>query len=310
MSLAFYDFEFNLLLVETKIISLSRTVYYNDVGYFEAHLPLTAETVKLVTENRYLAAVWNGIAAIVVGFELRDELIIYGRNCNWILSKRITPGLETVSKPGAEIACGLVSEAFSDVGNFVCGEMPESSTVSFACGQSDTLEAVKDVLAQSGLGHSLDFDTAEKCWRFNVLAGKETDLILSEANKNACNTVISSDILELATCGRYCAETEDGRVSTALEGDSEKTGIYRWEADLNGSNSTEAAVSLSKMTAKNEVTLTAGEAVLGRDYALGDVVRVQITKGVYRTTVKKRIAGAELRTDGGVYSERPIFEDL
>lgn len=310
MTLLFYDFEFNLLLAETKVISSKWTVYYNGVGSFEAHLPLTSEVVGLVTDNRYLVVVQDGLSAIVIGKELRDELIIYGRTCNWILSKRITPEFQSVSGSAGQLASGFVGTAFSDVENFVTENSDIGEVIDFESKQSTTLNVVVDCLNQSKLGHKVTFDTSEKRWVFDVLKGNENDLIMSEANKNAYNTVISADILDLATCGRFYQETEDGLVSTVYEGDTEKTGIYRWEAELDGKSSSEAGVSLKKMAEKNEVTLTARGAVFGKDYALGDIVRVQIIKGSYRTTVKKRISGVEIRFEQGAGGEQPIFERI
>ena len=52
--IVFYDYEFNRLLAETKVISWQLTKYYNGVGIFSAHLPLDSEAVSLVAENDYL----------------------------------------------------------------------------------------------------------------------------------------------------------------------------------------------------------------------------------------------------------------
>lgn len=310
MSLIFYDFEFNPLLAETKLISSKWTLYYNGIGSFEAHMPLTSEAVKLVSENRYVVAVQNGMAAIVVGAELRDELIVYGRSCNWLLSKRIFPESEAVSGTPPELAAGFVSEAFSDVDNFCVKEFSGGGEIEFESGQALLSNAVADCLAKGSYGHSVEFDAKNKKWVFEVLSGKENDLIMSEANKNASDTVFSVDILNLATCGRYWSEGENGRESVVLDGDTEKTGIYRWEAELAGSSACEAGDSLAKMTENNEITLKARRAYFGQDYSLGDIVRVQIIKGGYRTTVKKRIKGIEIWFEQGMRTEKPIFENV
>lgn len=310
MTLRFYDFEFNLLYIEPKVIRSSWTVYYNDVGRFEAHLPLTSEATRLVMENRYLIVVQKGLCGIVVAKELRDELIIYARTCNWLLSKRITPEFSLLTGNPAELASGFAETAFSDVENFVLGETADCEAVYFESSQKPTLNVITDCLKLAGLGHSLVYDISKEKWVFNILNGKENELIMSEGNKNAYDTRICADILDLATCGRYDMETEDGYVSTTLEGDAEKQGIYRWEAELSGKNRNEATVSLSKLGEKNEVTLKAQGASFGKDYELGDIVRVQIIKGACRKTVKKRICGVEVRFEHGVSGEQPIFEDV
>ncbi len=310
MTLRFYDFEFNLLLIEPKVIRSNWTIYYNDIGSFEAHLPLTSEAAKIVMENRYLVVVQNGFSGIVVAKELRNELIIYARTCNWLLSKRITPEFSTLTGNSAELASGLVKTAFSDVKNFVLGEAADGNEVDFESSQRPTFDVVTDCLKLGNLGHNLVYDIKSEQWVFNILKGRENDLIISEGNKNAYDTRLRTDILDLATCGRYDMKTDEGYVSTTLEGDADKQGIYRWETELFGKNQNEAAVSLSKLKEKNEITLKAKGAKFGKDYLLGDVVRVQIIKGAYRTTVKKRICGVEIRFEHGVSGEQPIFENV
>lgn len=299
-----YDFEFNLLLVETGIIRSRWVVYYNDVGTFEAHFPITSELTKIVSENRYLVVKQHGLTAIVVGKELGDELVLYGRTCNWLLSKRITPRRTSSTAYSGELASEMVQNAFSDVSNFVIGDAPKGNEVDFECRQDIVLNPVRDCLALSNLGHEICYNDKTKNWEFNILEGIESELILSEAHRNAHDTKISSDILDLATCGVYTS----GDTSTKITGDEAKTGIYRWEAINLGTTENEARITLEKLTEKNKISMTANAISWKKDYALGDVVRLQIIKGGYRTTEKKRISGVEIATRQGEYSEQPIFE--
>lgn len=303
-----YDFEFNLLCVETGIISSRWVVYYNDVGTFEAHFPITSDLTRIVSENRYLVVKQHGLSAIIVGKELGDELILYGRTCNWLLSKRITPKTALATVYSGEKAGKMVKTAFSDVDNFTVLDASDGERVSFECRQMETLDAVRYCLKLSNLGHQLSFNAETGNWEFSVLAGKESELILSEAHRNAYNTKISSDILELATCGVYDKKTSDGYTATKITKDSEKTGIYKWEAMLSGEIESEARASLEKLAEKNEISMTTNDIVWKRDYALGDVIRLQIIKGAYRTTEKKRVLGVEITTRQAEYSEKPIFE--
>ncbi len=310
MILRFYDFEFNLLYAEPKLIKSKWTVYYNGVGNFEAHLPLTSEAMEIVINNRYIVVVQGGFSAIVVGKELRDELIIYGRTCNWLLTKRIAPEAELVSKKAGEIATELVLSAFSDVENFILGDIADTDTIDFEYGRRAAIDVVTDCLERSGAGHSLIYDYRNKKWVFNILKGIENDIILSEANKNAYDTRLCTDIIDLATCGWYNVETEDGFVRTYLDGDTDKKGIYRWETELSGKNENEAGAELSKKSEENEVTLKTKGAKLLENYSLGDIVRVQIIKGIYRNTVKRRIIGVQTRFEQGIREEQPIFAGI
>ncbi len=308
MTLRLYDFEFNLLGVENNIIKAKWEIYYNGIGTFQVQLPITSRLVRLVTENRYLVAVQGNFSAIIVGYELGDELVLYGRTCNWILSKRISSGFgATTAQPGAQ-ASMLVRDAFSDTKNFLLGECPDCAETELESDEGRISEIVAECLIQGGLGHEVVFDIKNKSWVFNILKGSESDLVLSEGHKNAYETKGTIDIIDLATCGVYKENTDEGFAVKTITKNPEMTGIYRWEARLGTGTETEARAALEKLGEKNEVTLNVRNLRFGEDYSLGDVVRVQIIKGDYRSTQKKRIKGVEVRLGQGVQLESPIFE--
>ena len=118
MMLLFYDFEFNLLYVETKISSARWSLKHAGIGTFEAHIPLSSELLALNSENEYLVAVAGGLSAIIVGYQVEDDLAIFGRTCNFLLSKRVTPAFSLLSGHSGELAKGFAENAFSDVENF------------------------------------------------------------------------------------------------------------------------------------------------------------------------------------------------
>ncbi len=310
MSLLIYDFEFNLLTAEHRILSSKWNIFHNEVGSFEAHLPLDSELIRVVTENKYLVAVQKGFSAIIVGKELRDELILYGRTCNWLLSKRITPETAAVTGYAGEIAAGLVRKAFSDVKNFTIDACAGSET-EFECGEKLTFNAVAECLKKADMGHEVCFDRTEKKWIFKTHCGRETDLVLSEAHRNAYETACALDILDLATCGRYSLYSEeDGYVRTNIEGDISAVGIYRWETMLDGNTALEAEDDLRGKCERNEISIKVRDTEFGKDYALGDIVRVQVIKGAYRTTVKRRITGVQIYYAQGEYYEQPLLESV
>lgn len=308
MTLRLYDFEFNLLEVENNIIKAKWEIYYNQVGTFQAHLPITSRLVKIVTENRYLVAVQGEFSAIIVGIELEDELVLYGRTCNWLLTKRVSPGFDAITAyPGAYVA-GIALDAFSDTENFVPGDCPDSEETELEGEEGLTSAIVSDCLMQGELGHEVVFDIKNKNWVFNILKGHDNDLVLSEGHRNAYETKCTFDIIDLATCGVYKENTDEGPVTKTVIKDPEMTGIYRWEARLGAGSETEAKAALSKLSGNNEITLNVRNLSFGKDYCLGDTVRVQVIKGDYRSTEKKRIKGVEVRIEQGVYLEKPVFE--
>lgn len=303
-----YDFEFNLLMVEPQIIKSKWTIYYNNVGIFEAHLPMTSELTELISRNPYIVVKQHGLSAIIVGKELKDELIIYGRTCNWLLSKRITPAYKAGLILAGNLAVQMVENAFYDVDNFILGDRIHGDEINFEKKEGTTLDAVIDCLELSGLGHELRFDEKRKIWEFNLLSGCNNNLTLSESHRNSYDIEISEDIIDLATCGIFEKKTGDGYESTVLNKDPDKIGIYRWEAKLYGTTETEAQIDLEKLCRKRQITMSVNDVYWGKDYNLGDTVTLKIVKGTYRRTEKRRIHGVEICVEQGVYKEQPIFE--
>lgn len=295
--LIFYDYEFNLLMSETNVISTSWEIHYNDVGNFEAHLPAESDAVKLIAEEKYVIVRDGKRYAVLVGFQLSDELVIYGRTCNWLLEKRIVEPSDYSGK-AAVLAKNTILTAFSDAG-ITAEDGIDGNTVTYSVdSRSTALSVVREILSRDNLGHSLDFDTKNKKWVFRILKGKTRPLLISEANKNAWDMSLTEDILDLATCGVYNGGSCDG---------GEKTGIYRWQTQLSASGAAEAEKQLEKCAPKSELTLKLRGVMPGEDFELGDIVRVQMIKGALRKTVKKRIEGIYVESDGTV---KPIFEDI
>ncbi len=308
MMLFVYDFEFNLLLVEKSIIRSRWIVYYNDVGTFEAHFPVTSELSRVVSENPYLVVKQHGVSAVVVGYELSDELIIYGRTCNWLLSKRITPQTsKSVVFPGEKTA-EMVREAFSDVKNFAIRNVISGDKTEFEAEECTTISAVQKCLELSGLGHEIIFNEKDNKWEFNIFSGNENEIILSEAHKNACNTGISFDLLDYASCGRYEKETTDGVSTVKIVKDAEKKGIYRWEAKLSGNSAEEAQKELDILNQKYELSMDTEGISWKKDYNLGDTLRLQVIKGNFKRNERRKVMGVEILVEQGIYKETPILK--
>ncbi len=314
-----YDFEFNLIQQTNTYNSASWSLKYNDAGTFEGHFPISVDIVPLIMGNDYLVIAQGENAAIITGRQAGTDFAVFGRTCSWILSRRVTPDFDQLTGTAETLTRGFVQTAFADVENFVLGpEFGLTKELKFWRNTyNPTLDVVTDCLAEDGAGHRVVFDTKNKQWVYQVYKGQELPLIISEANKNAYDTEITDDCLDFYTGGWYEqksetqeGETDGGSTWIYIPGVSEKTGIYRWECTLSGSNESEAKSSLRTKRRKNETAVKSRDLILGRDYGLGDIVRVQIQKGQYQTTVKKRITGVNIRYEQGGTGQQPVFSDL
>lgn len=299
--LLFYNFDFEPICAEPKVKSVSWTLYYNGVGSFEAHFPLSSELTVITAENRYIVVRDGEKSAIITGREVRDELVLYGRTPNWLLEKRIAPKTESITAEAGVICNNLVSDAFSDVTGFEVTEPPHSEEITVA--RTDFLtvsDAVITYLSEAELGHKLDFDTRNAVWVFSVIKGQEVPLLISESNKNAYDTTVCEDILDLADSGYY---GEDGYI------EGENSGIYRWETALSGESEEEAASELKTKCVNSEVLLKLKGLKFGEDYGLGDILKIQINKGKWRITKRKTISGVRIYMKDGMAEEVPILTE-
>ena len=315
MVIRFYDFEFNLVHIEPEFISSSWTVYFNKEGNFEARFPCNSEVLSVVSENRYLVAKQGEFSAIITGYSAEDEFTVYGRTCNWLLKKRVTLPTENNSVYSGSLACTLASTAFSDVSNFVTENKSYGKAISFSSERMETTyDAVVRCLKEGAIGHELKFDTDNKRWVFATLPSYSTTLMISESLKNASDTAIVADILDLADCGYYKKISKDASGNSTEEysllKNGTKSGIYRWETVISENNETEAKAMLNTKKENSTIKLSTLGVFYGSDYSLGDIVRVQIVKGVLKKTVKKRICGVEIKHTSSARYEQPIFEEV
>ncbi len=314
-----YDYEFNLVHIEHNIISVNTVIKYNDIGTFEAHFPISAAISKKALAEPYLVAVMGDIQAVITGKQASaGEFVLYGKTVNWILSRRVTHKFNTDDSnlsTNAEILTRyIVKEAFSDVENFVLGDLLgiEYSQEFWCDAENQTSDVVKDCLDNAGAGHNVFFDRVNKQWQFNILAGREIPLVISESNGNAYESRYSEDIQNYYSAGWYEQTDSDSKESewTRLVKDSGKTGIYNWESVLNGTNQSEGNNSLKNKSWDKTIKMQTRKIHYGSDYSLGDIVRIQMDLGGFRHDVQKRISGVEIWFENNNFGEEPIFSDI
>ena len=201
----FFDFNFNLIHTENEFLSSNWTIYYNDIGTFEAHFDINSDTLPVVMENNYLVAVQGDLSAVVVGKKVTDELVIYGRTCNWLLTKRITDAFDSTTATIDALLTEKVRQAFSDVTNFEVNSIPNLPTITVSRDDKcETFSLVQECLQSASLGHTLEFDPVNSLWIFKILKGNENNpLVISTVNRNAYDISTESDLLNLCNEGWY-----------------------------------------------------------------------------------------------------------
>ena len=321
----FFDFDFKLLHIENEFLSSNWTVYYNDIGTFEAHFDLKSDTLPVVMENDYLVVMQGNLSAIVVGKKLGDELIIYGRTCNWLLTKRITDAFYSTTNTIDALLKAKIEEAFQDSPLTLENTISNLPMVTISRDDKcETFSFVQESLSLENLGHELAFDPKNSRWIFKILRGNEDNpLVISSVNKNAYDVSAESDLLNLCTQGWYKTQQEnDGESSTVWEmvpATPIKTGILRWESLLSARSESEALASVYNTQNTDKITLKTIGVHFGSheeflhnecDYALGDIVSVEWQSEKYRKRARKRITSVNIWYEPQNSGEEPIFEDV
>lgn len=214
-----YDFEFNLLHIEHNIKSANWSFYENEAGSFELHFPLTSNLVNVAMKNTYLVAIQGEKQAIITGKQVKDEGILYGRTCNWILTKFVTP----LDFNTAELADSgkITSKDAVHVCKYIISLMPENTIVFDENGDtfgktvemevkgiSNIFDLIQKCMEQAGGGHKVVFDISDKKWVLHITKGKKLNLVISEGNRNAYETEYSEDAQNYISGGWYMQEME------------------------------------------------------------------------------------------------------
>lgn len=284
-TLLIYDYDFNFKIAERKIISLRYKENFSDWGTFEAVLPVSSPVLKLLSEERFLLAEFQGMQAVIIGYELEDNLKIYGRTPGWLFSKRAVAPFEKNASP-AQICRDLVTELYA--GAVSLGESVPGSDTDVKYEEITLLDkCVGDVLKNADLGWKLRFNAREKQWIFDIYGVSNRGICLGEGYKNAHDMRICSDILDYAKSAVYISE--EGSVIRTNSGD-----MKCFEAICDSEDK------LGKI--KDECSLK-----LKTDVMLGETVRIKAVRGDNRFTMKKRVDSLETYIKNGVKTVCPIF---
>lgn len=308
----FYDFELNLLHIDSAYSSVDWLIKFNGIGTFEAHFPINSPVTKLCMEHSYLIAVQGENQAVITGKKAASDLTLYGRTPNWFLSKRVTPKFSKMDNSPEYIAKTYVAKAMADVSNFkLMRTTGFTKNIKFWRNvYNPTIKVVSECLERVNAGHKMWFDFNEKKIVYRAIKPKETGLIISRTNLNAQNISYTEDFQNCANGGFYATTDETTGETTWTEIASDKTGLYRWIDVLGGDNEPDAQASLKTRKWEKNIKFDVRGLKYGVDYILGDIVTVKSEFGGYRRSDKKQITEVNIWYENGNSGEKPVFSDI
>ena len=228
-----YDYDFNLLKVFPKHISVNISPNYNSYGTFEAHFAInTSNMLRLLKANEYLFFKYENVYYPVIGFKVYEDIAVYGRTLEWLLTKRTVNAQKFEGKTPEEIARSVVSDG---AGDFIAlgalkglGEAQD-----YAIEQPMTVyDVVNDILSLNELGFRLTVNTSKR-FVFSVYKGTDLSLIVSRSNKTAYDMSYAADKQDMAAnCGWYEQIIEDmgswnPKTNTPVLSDSKTDNAYK-----------------------------------------------------------------------------------
>ncbi len=204
----FYNFSLEALGQFVGFISLNVTQKYCGWGNSEIHFPISrTEIIEILQKNPYIICVAKDTQMIVTGWRLGEDIAIFGRTPEWLMTKRVLAPFSLSGKSPEQIAEYAVKTAmgdFVDVADFVA----EMDMTDYSEEEPKTVyDTVCGVLQPLGLGFNLRADVVGRRFIFSVRKGKVQPLLISVSNRTACDMRLTRDMQELVdNCGWYQRE--------------------------------------------------------------------------------------------------------
>ncbi len=379
----FYDFDFNLLADFPRVVSLNIEKKYCGYGTFEVHFsPSETDVITLLENNPYLFVVAGESSAIVTGWRIDEDIAVFGRTPEWLLTKR---GVQPFTKTAVAAEVIARDAVTSGAGDFVAlDELAGLGTAqSYSTDKVRVLyDVVCEVLEKQSLGFKLVPDMSLKKFVFSVYQGNESLCMISPSNRTAYEMTYTVEKQDMVTnCGWYerrftdmggwdaynnspglsdnnpenaytyykitsdtyyqsggkyynvtrfglnCikdyylySDTPSGKwkitgkkpdtIWVYIDNPSE-TGAKKWDAVLSGIKTEEEALAeISGLKRRAETEGEAKDVEYGKDYVLGDIVRVQTEFGDFKKAERKRVSSVNIYYDIDESGVNPVLSSL
>ncbi len=339
-----YDFDYNLLAETEHAFSSEWELKFNGIGSYEGSFDINSEFTRVFAENRYLILCEGDNQAVCVGRKISDKLTVYGRTPEWLLSKRVVMpfktseifGTDTYTDPET-IILYLLKEAYKEpkviledgtssgdvntnavTEDFIIPEPIGSQKLTrhFWRNSANPLsDVIKDLCDLWGCGYKLSFNHKNRSWDFSFVFGEKRDIVISKSLKNAYDMSLDDSLLEEANGGIFkvysTSDEENEAYGYIQDAENENNGMLYWEKILSSASGvSEAEKFITKSNENVTINCEIDGVVYGKDYFLGDELRVQFEAGPFRTTLRLKVSGVSIVNLASGESIKPIFSAL
>lgn len=270
MDISFYDFDFNRLADFNRFMSFNAERNYCGYGTAEIHFSFdNIDIINLLENNQYIFFVANNCSAIVTGYKITEDIAVYGRTCEWLLTKRGVNIFSYENQNIEELTRNIVS---SSAGDFVTLDniVGIGEDTSFAIDKVRNLhDVVCEILNTQKLGFKLEPSIKEKQFIFSVYSGKKQLVTLSPSNRTAYDM-------------SYVVENQD-TVTRSGWYERKLTDLGEW----NASNNTPRISNNTKTNAYTYYKVSAAGTQFGITFAKGDYVYSNDADGKLKKAIDK-----------------------
>ncbi len=204
MDVRFYSSDFSRLGDFPRPLSVNIQKVYCGYGTAEVHFALReAEVFEILEENEFVMLCADNHWAVVTGWQVGEDIAIYGRTLEWLLTKRIAPAYSYADVTPEEAANSIVQSAEDFVMTNQGASLGEKGT--FESENPCTVyDGVYKALKPAGLGFMVEPDLSEKRLVFRVYEGAMRECMLSPSMRSACGMEYTVEKQNSATnCGWY-----------------------------------------------------------------------------------------------------------
>ncbi len=315
MDVHLYDYNFNELAVTDRVLSANWNLFFNAVGTGEYHFDIDNPILKILLESKYLFIHQDNaeyeLFGVVVGVTFGEDIAVFCRTLNWFLTKMLSPpvtdsGLTTAAVKAAQIFGGRVG---CDIDAGVFSEDDDRKFYFWRDGYGTLFDYISEVLANVNAGHTVRLNAGRLV--FDMILPSETELYISINDGSAGRIEIVRDVIDYSNAGFYKKENASDNTGEWTEYKSVETNkLKQWYALLDGSDNATAQASLSKKKAKNTTSATVQRLEYLSDYALGDIVTVQVENEHDIISAKQQITSVRLNWDADGFSQQPQLTEL
>lgn len=303
--ISFYDFDFNLLRVlppfamDIGYKAINTQQDLNNSGSLE--IVFRDPLLKSIAEE-YKANIivqWRDFQGFLTSYRWTDkECRITGMHLNGLLKRAVIP----VVKEKGDTLKTFLNTAITNIDWLNVSDLSMATEkVTYGSDKPKTADTyIQDLLDIPGYGYAIEADIQNKKFIFNLIKPSLSSIMLSKENLNLYGLETTYINKAIAFGGWYKVDDVWKYITT----DDTKTGIYKIDTVLNAETEAEALNELRKCKGDYEVTANVKIVENGKDYRIGDIVRVQ-ADGV---TQKKLVSGVNRWEEKG-YGENPIFTE-